>query len=123
MPAKPEYAPLPNYESEEEIERVLREGTWEELMRLSLGVGRYWPDWRYSQDICLRLAKHSDAAVRANACLAFSYIAQTHGKLDKQLIEEAVTRELRTQEKFRSRIELAIEEINRFMGWQLAKLH
>jgi hypothetical protein len=117
---KPPYGALPIYTDKADVERVLQSNVREELMQLSLGIGRNWVNWKYAQTICLRLAEHEDAAVRANACLAFSYIAQAHGKLEKHLIKPVVLRELKAQVKLRARIELAIEEINYFMGWSIA---
>jgi hypothetical protein len=55
-------------------------------MRLPLGLGDSWPDWTYAQDICLRLAEHADAAVRANACLGLAYVARTQRRLEEHLV-------------------------------------
>lgn len=118
---KPVYRPLPAYEDPAEVERLLAQGSWEQLMLLPLGVGWNWPDWRYAQSVCLRLAEHQDAAIRANACQGLSYIAQRCGRLDKRLVRPVLLRELRTQVEFRWRIEEALADINHFLHWRIGQ--
>jgi hypothetical protein len=120
---KPKYEPLPEYRDEPEVDRVLSDGSREELMRLSLALGQSWPDWQYAQAICLRLAEHADAGVRANACLALSYIAYAHRKLDKEPVERVLLRELQVQKQYRWSVEEAISDINHYMGWNLGRTH
>lgn len=114
------YRPLPILHDKEEIERSLIFGTMEELLILPLAVGENFPDWKYAQDICLRLAEHSSDKVRANACLGLAYVARTKQRLEKHLVKPVLLRELRCQTEFRWRIEDAIEDINHHLKWHLA---
>ena len=109
--------------SDEEIKRILREGTYEETVRLPLEVGMNHHDWKFAQNVCLQLAEHEDEAVRANAVLGLAYIARTKGELSKHLVKPVIFRELRRSENFKWRIEDAICDINLFLGWNLAFRH
>jgi hypothetical protein len=115
------YRALPLLHRKDEIERLLSSGTIEELLILSLAVGENYPDWKYAQEICLRLAEHPNDQVRANACLGLAYIARTKQRLEKHLMKPILLRELRCQREFRWRIEDAIEKINRYLKWNLAR--
>ena len=77
--------------------------------------------WKYAQDICLRLADHSDAAIRANACLGLAYVARTQGRLEKHLVKPVLLRELRSNLEFCGRVQDAIDDINSFLKWKLGK--
>src|SRR6202011_4956717 len=87
------YRPLPVYSDKKEVERTLSSGTWEELMVLPLALGNSWHDWKYAQDVCLRLTEHADAAIRANACLGLAYVARTQRRLEKHLVKPVLLRE------------------------------
>ncbi|MGI0494200.1 hypothetical protein ACN4EG_20640 [Alkalinema pantanalense CENA528] len=115
------YRPLPILHTKEEIETLLNVGTIEELLILPLAVGETFPDWKYAQDLCLRLAEHSSDTVRANACLGLAYIARTKQRLEKHLVKPVLLRELRSQTEFRWRVEDAIKKINHYLKWNLAQ--
>jgi hypothetical protein len=105
------------------IETILATGSIYDLERLSIAVGEDYPDWKYAQDVCLRLAEHSHDNIRANACLGLGYIARTQGRLERHLVKPILLRELRCQTEFRGKIVDAIEDINFFLGWRLAHKH
>ena len=114
------YRPLLLLHSKEEIEESLNFGTIEELLVLPLAVGENFQDWKYAQDICLRLADHSSDKVRANACLGLAYVARTKHQLEKHLVKPILLRELRCQTEFLWRIEDAVKDINCYLKWHLA---
>ena len=105
------------------IETILATGSIDDLARLSIAVGEYCPEWKYAQDVCLRLAEHPDENVRANACLGLGYIARTCGRLEQHLVKPVLLREFRCQTKLRGQIADAIEDLNFFLGWRLARKH
>ncbi|NJL20283.1 MAG: hypothetical protein HC895_04735 [Leptolyngbyaceae cyanobacterium SM1_3_5] len=117
------YRPLPLLDDRKQIEEVLRHGSIQELLILPLALGEHWPNWKYAQDVCLRLAEHSEPEVRANACLGLAYIARTKQRLEKHLIKPILLRELRYQTELYWRIEDAIQDVNRYLGWRLANKH
>lgn len=114
------YKPLPILNSKEEIENLLSYGTTEQLLALPLAVGESFPDWKYAQNICLRLADHPSDKVRANACLGLAYVARTKHRLEKHLVKPILLRELRCQTESRWRVEDAINDINHYLKWHLA---
>lgn len=107
--------------TKEEIARTMREGKNEELMLLSLSLGEYFSDWKFAQDICLRLAEHAELAVRANAVLGLSYIARTKRRLEKHLVKPVLLREWRRGAAYRGQIEDAIGDINMYLCWNIRK--
>jgi hypothetical protein len=113
------YRSLPILERREKVEQILNHGSIEELMILSLSVGSNFPDWKYAQNLCLRLAEHPSDKVRANACLGLAYIARTQQRLEKHLVKPILLRELRCQTEYRWRVEDAIQKINQYLGWRL----
>jgi len=122
MTEKLRYRQLPKF-SKEKIAEILEKLDYEpsqEILLLPLSIGQYSIDWKYAQDICLKLADHPSRAVRANACLGLAYIARNHHKLEKHLAKPILMRELRENDEFRWRIIDAIEDINIFMKWHLA---
>lgn len=122
MEEKRIYRPLPVY-SDEEINKIMIDGTYEELGILPLAVGMNHHDWKFAQSVCLKLAEHEDEAIRANAVFGLAYIARTKGKLSKHLVKPVIFRELRRSENFRWRIEDTISDINLFLGWNMAFRH
>ncbi|MBW4663568.1 MAG: hypothetical protein KME01_05090 [Chroococcus sp. CMT-3BRIN-NPC107] len=117
------YFPLPVLTNRQEIEELLVHGSVEELLILSLALGEHFPDWKYAQDVCLRIAEHPSEGVRANACLALAYIARTKQRLEKHLVKSILLRELRAQTEFRWRIEDAVSDINYYLEWHLGFKH
>ena len=101
-------------------QKQLKDGNEDELLLLPLRVGEYITYWNLAQDICLKLMEHSNSAIRANAALGLSYIARNHGKLNKRIVKPYLLKELRENKEFNWRIRDAIEDINLFMGWNLA---
>jgi hypothetical protein len=114
------YRPLPPIPAKEGIHNILEKGSKEEQTLLALSIGQNGMDWHYAQDICLKLAESPDEGVRANACLGLAYIARTKGKLEKRFVKPVLLRELRQQTELQWRVVDAIEDINYFMGWNLA---
>lgn len=113
------FSPLPKY-SDNEVRRLLKMGTEQELAVLALSVGAYEPNWKIAQDICLSLCGNPSAVVRANASLGLAYIARTKGRLEKHRVKPVLIQLLRTESVYRWRIEDSIEDINLYLGWHLA---
>lgn len=103
------------------IRAILDNGTYEELVLLPLRVGEYGNDWKKSQSICLGLMDNESEIIRANAVLGLSYIARTQKNLDKRLVKPYLLRELERNKEYRWRIIDAIEDINLFLNWNIAK--
>lgn len=107
--------------SELEVEEILNRQVIGELVLLPISVGLYHQNWRVVQQLCLKLALHKDAHVRANAVLGLAHIARTKGKLDKRVVKPIIFKELRQNEEYRGTIIDALSDINLFLNWKLAK--
>jgi len=114
------YKPLPVITDKMQALEILKNGNHEDLMLLPLSLGEYFPDWKFAQDICLKLAGSEDTAIRANAVLGLAYIARTRGLLEKHLVKPVILRELRENSEYRWRIGDSAEDINKFLKWNLA---
>ncbi len=123
------YTPLQHYSTRTEVEECLQYGSWECLMRLPLALGQSFPDWRYAESVCLRLAKHDDPAVRVNACRGFGYLARTRKRLRKSRVQPIICKEYRshqrsTREKsaeYRALLEDTLGTIRFHQNWCIGK--
>ncbi|RRJ66032.1 hypothetical protein EHV15_26285 [Paenibacillus oralis] len=109
--------------SDEEIKDKLKRNELEELIYLPLSVGLYHHNWKVAQDICLNLAQHNNARVRASAIFGLAHISRTKGQLDKRLVKPIILRELRENKEHKGTILDAIGDINLFLKWDLARKH
>ena len=107
--------------SQAEIDNIIERNQLEELMLLPLSVGEYHSNWKYAQQICVKLCEHEHASIRANAVLGFGYIARTKGCLEKHIVKPLILRELRSNPEHSGRIMDAISDINLYMDWQIGK--
>lgn len=116
------YKPLERL-SDNEIDRILESGEINELIVLPLSIGEYHHNWKYAQDICVKLSEHEDARVRSNAVLGLAYIARTKRMLEKHIVKPVVIKELRENKEYQWRIIDAIDDINIFMKWNIVSVN
>ena len=94
----------------------------DELITLTLSVSEYHNNWKFAQELCVRLSKYENSLIRANAVLGFAYIARTKGKLEKHIVKPIILKELRENQEYNWRILDAIDDINLFMKWRIGKV-
>jgi len=114
------YKPLDSL-TNEDIDKILDRNDIDEIIILPLSVGENHTNWKYAQEICVKLSRHENANVRANAILGFSYIARVHGKLEKHIVKPIILKELRENKEFEGTIIDSIMDINIFLKWNLGK--
>lgn len=114
------YRPLEEY-TDQEINDILYSNDIDLVSRLPLSVGEYHMDWKFAQNVCVKLCDHVEPGIRANAVLGFAYIARTKRKLEKHIVKPFILRELRNNEDYKWRIKDAIDDINLFMKWNIGK--
>lgn len=117
---KPIYKPLEKI-SYKEAKELLISGTEEQLMLLPLRVGEYLECWKQAEDICIKLMKNENPAIRANAVLGLAYTVRTKGMLEKRIVKPYLIKELRENTEFKWKIVEALEDINLFLGWNIAQ--
>jgi len=108
--------------NEAKVEAVLSRGDPGELLHVPIVIALDPPECAWSFAICLHLAAHNDARVRANALLSFGHLARTCGALDqaaRPLIEAALDD---PDENVRFKANDAAHDINHFLGWGLRTL-
>jgi hypothetical protein len=105
--------------SNDEIEKVLTSGTLDDIIRLPLSVGMNHHDWNFAQDLCLRLASHSNLSVRANALTGLQYVAMTKGKLEKHLVKPVLINALKSTECEELDAAHVITRINQYVKWKV----
>tara|TARA_Y100000766_G_C18360999_1_gene344089 strand:- start:107 stop:457 length:351 start_codon:yes stop_codon:yes gene_type:complete len=111
------YEALPEYDNEE-ITRIMSNGTIEEKTLLPLSLGIYCTNWKFAQDICLTLSKNENEEISSNAILGLAYLARTQKKLQKELVMPILLEGLKKHSKYLGKIEDAISDIEIFLKWK-----
>jgi hypothetical protein len=114
------YKPLEELNNED-IKRILEDNNLEEIISLPLSVGMYHPNWKFAQDLCVRLSEYPHPWVKANAVLGLAYVARTKRKLEKHIVKPVLLRALRGDNEFEWRAKDAIDDINLFMNWDIGQ--
>lgn len=90
------------------------------LITLPIDLGFHHEDWRFIQDVCVRLSGHRDWRIRANALLGLSYAARFRGRVEKNIVKPVLLQALKdSSPEVVSTAHDAIEDINRLMGWRI----
>ncbi len=104
--------------SREAVEQALREGVAETLLRVVIAVSIHDADWRYAQDLCVRLSSHPHFNVRGNAVLGFGHIARVHRQLDRALVQPIIQAALRDESDYiRGQAISAMDDTAFFLKW------
>jgi hypothetical protein len=85
----PTYEPLPQW-TDDEIRTVLERGDINVLHYVPLVVSMNPTSRVYAEQVCIRLAAHSEPSVRGNAMEGFGHIARIFRSLNKRRIEPIV---------------------------------
>jgi len=107
--------------SNDDIQRILDKNDINEMIYLPLSVAEYHPNWKYAQDLCVKLSEHPNSAVRSNAILGLSYVAEIQGKLEKHVVKPVLLRALKDAELTKGRAADVIGDINLFLGWNIGR--
>jgi hypothetical protein len=115
---RPEYQGIEKW-SREEVERALAADVAEALSRAVLAVTLHDDDWRYGQDLCVRLASHAHYLVRGNAVLGLGHLARVFRQLDEKVAYPVIAAALRDEEAYvRGQAECAKDDTAQFLGWK-----
>lgn len=69
------YEPIPKF-TKTEMEKAVFEDDINNLIYVSLFASLYYEERDFAEEICIKLAKHSNNTVRANAIEGFEHIAR-----------------------------------------------
>jgi hypothetical protein len=92
----------------------------ERLVTLPIDLGFHHENWRFIQDVCVRLSEHRDWRIRVNSLLGLSYAARFRGRVEKNIVKPVLLRALKDpNQDVAGTAQDAIEDINRLMGWRI----
>ena len=105
--------------SREAVERILHDDVAERVLRAVIAVSMHDSDWRYAQDLCVRLSSHPNFNVRGNAVLGFGHIARVHRQLDRALVQPIIRTALRDENDYiRGQAYCAMDDTAFFLEWR-----
>lgn len=78
--------------SREEAERRIAGADVNAACHALVGLAFHDEDWRYLQDLCLRLLAESNPDLRGLAITCLGHVARIHGKLDLEIVEPILER-------------------------------
>jgi hypothetical protein len=112
---------IPRY-TRDEIDEAFVEDDRDVLLFAGISCATHDADWKYTQDLCIRLYEHPNKTIRGNAVLGLATVALYRGTLDRETVEPVLLRALRDAEmEVRLRAEDAIREINTTLNWTIAR--
>lgn len=102
----------------EVVAQALLEDNVTALIRLVIAVSMYDPDWRFAQDLCVKLSSHPHANVRGNAVLGFGHIARVHRHLDQTIVQPIIRCALQDEDDYvRGHADSAVDDTAIFLKW------
>src|SRR5688572_9182858 len=106
--------------SDREVMDAITNDDVERLRILPIGLGFNHENWRFIQEVCVRLSEHRDPWVRSNSLLGLSYAARFRGKVEKNIVKPVLLRALGDcDERVAAVAQDAIDDINRLMRWRI----
>ena len=92
----------------------------ERLRTLPIDLGFHHENWRFIQDVCVRLSDHRDPWVRSNALLGLTYAARFRGRIEKNVVKPVLLRALKDEDaRVAGVAREAIDDINHLMKWRI----
>ncbi|WP_153067365.1 hypothetical protein [Steroidobacter cummioxidans] len=92
----------------------------ERLRTLPIDLGFNHENWRFIQEVCVRLSEHRDPWVRSNSLLGLSYAARFRGRVEKNIVKPVLLRALKDSDaRVAAVAQDVIDDINRLMKWRI----
>jgi hypothetical protein len=105
----------------EDIAAALERNAPNELPFVPLTVAMASPDLPTAVDVCIRLARHDDPAVRGNAIVSLGHLARRFRSLDEGTVKPLIEQALRDPDNsVRVLAKSAADEIHQFLFWSIA---
>ena len=106
--------------TEEEVFDAIEQDDIERLIRIPIRLGFHHENWKFIQDISIRLTEHPNANVRANAFLGIHYAARFRGRIEKNVVKPVLLRGLRDPDpSVAMRAQDTIDEVNHLLKWNI----
>ena len=117
--SKPIYR-APGAISDREAMAAIASNDIDRLRTLPIDLGFNHENWRFIQNVCVRLSEHPDSWVRSNSLLGLSYAARFRGRVEKNIVKPVLLRALKDSDsRVASVAQEAIEDINHLMKWKI----
>jgi hypothetical protein len=116
-----EYHEVPTVSNEEMIAALQRNDP-AELVVAVLGLALYNEDRGFSEETCVKLARHSDTNVRAAAIVGFGHLARRFRVLNEDIVRPIIEAALGDPSGWiRGKAEDAADDVVHFLGWQITR--
>jgi hypothetical protein len=108
--------------SDREVMDAINGDDLEVVRLIPIRLGFNHENWKFIQDICVRLSAHRDSSVRSNSLLGLSYAARFRGRVEKNVVKPVLLRALRDPDPLvAGTAQDAIDDINFLMGWHIGQ--
>ena len=105
----------------QDIEAAIARNAPDEIPLVPLTVAMLSDDGTAAMHVCVRLARHDDPQVRANALISLGHLARRFRSLDEALVKPLVEEGLRDpDDAVRILAKSAADEIHQFLHWAIA---
>ncbi|MBX9401687.1 HEAT repeat domain-containing protein [Lysobacter sp. BMK333-48F3] len=103
--------------TKQDIEAAITRGLPDELAYVPILIGMDPPDCAWAEAICVTLARHPDADVRANAVLGLGHLARTCGRLDLSVAVPTIAAALQDADPHvRGQADAAADDLSQYLG-------
>jgi uncharacterized protein (DUF111 family) len=104
-----------------DIEEAIDRNAPDEIALVPLTVAMLSEDGAAAMRVCVRLARHEDPRVRANALISLGHLARRFRSLDEAVVKPLVEEGLRdADDAVRILAKSAADEIHQFLHWTIA---
>ena len=116
-----EYVAIPKF-TKAEMEDAIVEDDIEKLIYVSLFASLYYEDRSFAENICIKLATHSNSNVRAMAIESFEHIARIDRELNKEIVKPIIEKALKDEAEFvRGKADETKDATKHFLKWKYKK--
>ena len=106
--------------SDSDVLKAIKSDDMEALKLLPIKLGLNHENWRFVQDISVKLAEHPNEDVRGNSFRGLAYTAMNLNKLEKNIVKPILLRGLKDESDWvRGCAQEALDDINHYMGWKI----
>ena len=104
----------------DDINEILEEGVSDKLLFVPITISLNTPDWKWSEEVCIRLSSHENEYVRGNSILGFGYLAMRRCELNRETVQPIIEAGLKdSSEHVRNHSEDATIEVNDHLSWNI----
>lgn len=116
------YVSIPEF-TKTEMQRAITEDDIEKLIYVPLFASLYYEDRDFAEEVCIKLANHSNEYIRGNSIEGFEHIARTDGKLNREVVKPIIEKGIKDESDFvRDKSEWTRDATKQFLKWKYEML-